>query len=100
MVSMFVPVCFDSRPIAMRPEPSIACSFPKKSLESGVATEFSVFSEGREGGELVTNLQITEEHLRTWRQANLTAEGAGATVAEGFKLGERAFGGLLTGGSR
>jgi hypothetical protein len=58
MVSMFVPVCFDSRPIAMRPEPSIACSFPKKSLESGVATEFSVFSEGREGGERVTNLQI------------------------------------------
>jgi len=33
--------------------------------------------------------------LRAWREANPTADGAGTTVLEGFKLGDRIFGRLL-----
>ncbi len=43
------------------------------------------------------NFFRSEEHLGTWREANPTAEGAGTTVVEGFKLGLRIFGDLLTG---
>jgi len=35
--------------------------------------------------------------MRAWREANPTADGAGATVGEGFKLARRIFGGLLSG---
>jgi hypothetical protein len=42
-----------------------------------------------------TEVLRSEEHLRAWRAANLEVAGAGATVAEGFKLGRRIFGGLL-----
>jgi hypothetical protein len=38
------------------------------------------------------------EHLRGWRAVNPDVPGAGATVAEAFKLGRRIFGGLLQGG--
>ncbi|PYM11687.1 MAG: hypothetical protein DMD81_26195 [Candidatus Rokuibacteriota bacterium] len=41
------------------------------------------------------NFFRSEDHLRAWRDANPTAEGAGATVTEGFKLGHWIFGGLL-----
>ena len=33
--------------------------------------------------------------MRAWWDANPTMEGAGTPVSEAFKLGERAFGGLL-----
>jgi len=33
--------------------------------------------------------------LRTWREGNPTLEGAGATMADGFLIGRRTFGGLL-----
>ncbi len=33
--------------------------------------------------------------MRAWWEANPTMEGAGTHVSEAFKLGERAFGGLL-----
>ena len=33
--------------------------------------------------------------MRAWWEANSTVEGAGTPVSEAFKLGERAFGGLL-----
>lgn len=39
----------------------------------------------------------SEEHLRAWWKANPTVEGAGATVGEGFKLGQLIFGSLLSG---
>ncbi|PYN81235.1 MAG: hypothetical protein DMD96_10525 [Candidatus Rokuibacteriota bacterium] len=45
------------------------------------------------------NFFRSEEDLRAWRAANPTAEGAGITLVEGFKLGRRIFGGLLTGES-
>ena len=35
--------------------------------------------------------------MRAWWEANPTLEGAGTRVSEAFKLGERVFGGLLTG---
>jgi len=38
-----------------------------------------------------------EEHLRAWRDANPATEGAGATIAEAFKLGHWIFGDLFTG---
>jgi len=38
------------------------------------------------------------KNLRTWRAANPTAEGAGTTVADGFRVGEWIFGGLLSEG--
>jgi hypothetical protein len=34
----------------------------------------------------------SEEDLRAWRDLNPSVEGAGATVAEGFKLGRHVFG--------
>jgi hypothetical protein len=43
------------------------------------------------------NFFRSEEHLRNWRRANPTGDGAGATVEEGLKLGRRIFGGLLIG---
>jgi hypothetical protein len=46
---------------------------------------------------MTINFFRSEEHLRAWRDANPTTEGAGTTVAEGFKLGDRIFGGLLRG---
>jgi hypothetical protein len=33
--------------------------------------------------------------LRAWREANPTADGAGTTVQEAFKLADRIFGRLL-----
>ncbi|PYM89760.1 MAG: hypothetical protein DME04_25390 [Candidatus Rokuibacteriota bacterium] len=41
------------------------------------------------------NFFRSEEHLRAWRDANPTTEGAGATVVEAFKVGDWIFGGLL-----
>ena len=46
---------------------------------------------------MTLNFFRSEEHLRAWRQANPEVAGAGATVFEGFKLGKRIFGKLLTG---
>ncbi|PYN46914.1 MAG: hypothetical protein DME00_17535 [Candidatus Rokuibacteriota bacterium] len=46
------------------------------------------------------NFFRSEEHLRAWRAENPAADGAGTTLAEGFKLGARIFGGLLTGEPR
>jgi hypothetical protein len=43
------------------------------------------------------NFFRSEDHLRLWREANPTAPGAGATVAEAFKVARRLFGGLLSG---
>jgi hypothetical protein len=43
------------------------------------------------------NFFRSEEHLRAWRDANPAVEGAGATVAEAFKIGDWIFGGLLRG---
>jgi hypothetical protein len=48
----------------------------------------------------VLNFFRSEEHLRAWREANRDAVGAGTTVGEAFKLGERIFGGLLNGAHR
>ncbi|PYO01870.1 MAG: hypothetical protein DMD91_06250 [Candidatus Rokuibacteriota bacterium] len=45
------------------------------------------------------NFFRSEEHLSEWRDANFTVEGAGTTVAEGFKLGRHIFGGLLITGA-
>jgi hypothetical protein len=42
------------------------------------------------------NFFRSEEHLRTWRAANPTAEGAGTTVADGVRVGEWIFGDLLS----
>ncbi len=44
------------------------------------------------------NFFRSEEHLRACWQATPGVVGAGATMVEGFKLGKRIFGGLLTGG--
>jgi len=44
------------------------------------------------------NFFRSEEDLRAWRELNPAVEGAGATVAEGFKLSRHIFGGLLTKG--
>jgi hypothetical protein len=33
--------------------------------------------------------------MRAWWEADPTMEGAGTSVSEAFKLGERVFGGLL-----
>jgi hypothetical protein len=38
--------------------------------------------------------------MRAWWEADPTVEGAGTPVSEAFKLGERVFGGLLTGPKR
>jgi len=46
----------------------------------------------------VLNFFRSEEHLRAWWEANPEVPGAGATVVEGFKLGKRIFGGLLSRG--
>jgi hypothetical protein len=45
---------------------------------------------------MTINFFRSEEHLRTWREENPMAQGAGTTLAEAFKLGSRIFGGLLT----
>jgi hypothetical protein len=37
----------------------------------------------------------SEAHLRAWRERNAAVEGAGATLAEAFKLAQRTFGGLV-----
>jgi hypothetical protein len=41
------------------------------------------------------NFFRSEDHLRAWQAAHPEATGAGATVAEAFKLGRHLFGNLL-----
>lgn len=41
------------------------------------------------------NFFRSEEALRQWRETNPDTDGAGATMADSFELGRRAFGGLL-----
>jgi hypothetical protein len=42
-----------------------------------------------------TSFFQSEAHLQVWRERDAGVEGAGATLAEGFKLAQRMFGGLL-----
>jgi hypothetical protein len=44
---------------------------------------------------MTINFFRSEEHLSVWRDLNSAVEGAGTTVADGFKLGRHVFGGLL-----
>ncbi len=41
--------------------------------------------------------QMSEEHLRAWWQGKQHERGAGMRLPEAFKLGQRVFGGLLSG---
>src|SRR5262249_29398021 len=49
------------------------------------------------GTSTTVNFFRSEEHLKAWRAANPETVGAGATVAEAFKLARRIFGGVLQG---
>jgi hypothetical protein len=52
---------------------------------------------GRSGGRHgpATTFFQSAAHLRMWRERNTGVEGAGTTLAEGFILAQRTFGGLL-----
>jgi hypothetical protein len=99
---------------AVRQPRSAADFLPRAKDEPGLAALtvapirafYVAYAQGREadGGAMPRNRRaLNDDQLlpvgrrpESGRDLNPSAEGAGATVAEGFKLGRHVFGGLLT----